>query len=178
MLIIKCLHWILLTVSSQQFVLTHTRTIYDVCNGEESCGLHISQENHSIFSLSLCIAHIWLSISCIITTGRKVEAENLRWPTSYLLMNIYEVIWIMWFCNNKISFGERSRRETGCEECQQAEEEDSSRVKVGSSGPDEGNTLDLKMNDMKLLNIFEDNFILHGDTLGGFETSLHLICSS
>lgn len=69
--------------------------------------------------------HIRLSISYIITTGRKVEAENLHWPPSYLTINIYEVIWIIWFCNYKISFGEGSKREKGGEECQQGEEEDS-----------------------------------------------------
>ena len=47
----------------------------------------------------------------------------------------------MWFCNNKIWFGGRKRREWEGEECQQAEEEESATVIVWSSGADEGDTV-------------------------------------
>lgn len=114
------------------------------------------QRNHwkISLSLSLSVSHIQLSFSRIITTSRKVEGENLDRPPSHLIINIYEDIWIMGFCHNKISFGGRKSREREGEEGQRAEEEDSARVLVWSSGADEGDAV-----------WCEDDFSLHGDAL-------------
>ena len=61
------------------------------CNLEDPSKLSVS------LPFSLCISHIQYN-------HNKQRGRNRKPQLACLIINMYEGIWIMWFCNNKLSF--------------------------------------------------------------------------
>lgn len=88
----------------------------------------VIQRYRSWWSLtsSLCISHSVVQFH----NYNKQKGGSRKPRLASLIINIYEDIWIMWFCSNKISFGGRKSGEREGEECEQAEEEEPAELKL------------------------------------------------
>ena len=132
----------------------------------ENVGVRQSKKSVSFISptFSLWISHIHLWLSCIITNEKR---DGSRTPPLASLIPPHKYLWIMWFCHNRMWFGERDSAEQEGEDSQQAEEED---VAVGSSEADEGHMVwtmclwGCGVDWCEMTDWFNDDFSFHGNT--------------